>query len=105
MIALIVGAVIVKPDGQYMQQCATTIASPPPDQGFPMNDGDDVAFTGFSEIGAVGGPGTTPQAVAETRPTDAAIESMIGMVGWSVVWRVHARPVTGTAYGMPPPLD
>ena len=57
------GAFVVKLDGQYMQQFAQTINAHPPDQGFQMNAGD-VSFTGFSEVGAVGGPGTTPQALA-----------------------------------------
>ena len=101
MIALMVGSVIVKAEGQFMQQFATTVASPPPDQGFSMNGGGDVAFTGFSEVGAVGGPGTTPQAAgANTINTEAAIESMIGMV-LSLLFGVFLLgQVTRTAYGI-----
>jgi hypothetical protein len=66
-----------------------------------MNGGGDVAFTGFSEIGAVGGPGTTPQAAAaNTINTEAAIESMIGMV-MSLLFGVFLlAQVTRTADGI-----
>jgi TrbL/VirB6 plasmid conjugal transfer protein len=70
-VSLILGAFVVKLDAQYMQQFAQTIAANPPDQGFQMNAGD-ISFTGFSEVGAVGGPGTAPQALAQTSANVAA---------------------------------
>ena len=78
-VSLVLGAFVVKLDGQYMQQFAQTIVANPPDQGFQMNAGD-ISFTGFSEVGAVGGPA---QRRRPWRQTSANVAASINAL-WNV---------------------